>query len=134
MAATQDIFEQKIRVKPEHLDEQQHVNNVQYVQWVQDVAKAHWLHKSTLKQQEDFFWVVVEHVIKYKQQAFLDEELILETYVGETTHVTSVRHVNIKNANTGKVLVEAKTTWCLMNKDTKKISKISEELKQVFLR
>ncbi|WP_373056767.1 acyl-CoA thioesterase [Zunongwangia sp. H14] len=134
MASNPDVFEQKIQVKPEHLDEQQHVNNVQYVQWVQDVARAHWLKKSTLKQQEEFFWVVVEHQVKYKQQAFLDEELILQTYIGDTTHVTSVRHVNIKNARTGKLLVEAKTTWCLMNQETKKISKISEELKQVFLK
>ena len=35
-------FEQKIRVTAAHLDELQHVNNVQYLQWVQDIAGAHW--------------------------------------------------------------------------------------------
>ncbi|MDT0676006.1 acyl-CoA thioesterase [Autumnicola musiva] len=128
-----DVFEQRIIVLPEHLDDQQHVNNVQYVQWVQDIAKAHWFSRATPAQQENFFWVVVEHSIRYKQQAFLGEELILQTYVGKATHVTSLRYVNIKNAKTGKILVEAKTTWCLMSQETKKIAKISEELKQVFL-
>jgi acyl-CoA thioester hydrolase len=132
MSHTPDIFELKIKVESKHLDEQQHVNNVQYVQWVQDVAKAHWLKKATKEQQADVFWVVVEHHIKYKRQAFLDEELILHTFVTETTHVTTLRHVLIKNAETGKTLVEAKTTWCLMKNETKKPARISDDLKRLF--
>lgn len=132
MAPIPEIFEQKLRVKPEHLDEQQHVNNVQFVQWVQDVAKAHWLARATEEQNEKYFWVVIMHEIKYKQQAFLHDELLLQTYVGETTHVKSVRHVIIKNARTKKVLVEAKTTWCLMDSETKKPARITEDLKRVF--
>ena len=34
-------FEQTIEVTEAHLDELQHVNNVQYLQWVQDIASAH---------------------------------------------------------------------------------------------
>ena len=132
MSYSPDTFELRIKVQQEHLDEQNHVNNVQYVQWVQDVAKAHWLKKATQQQKDEVFWVVIEHVIKYNQQAFLDEELILHTFVSETTHVTTLRHVLIKNAETGKTIVEAKTTWCLMKNDTQKPARISDELKRLF--
>lgn len=132
MTGNPEIFEQRLKVEKSHLDEQQHVNNVQYVQWVQDVAKAHWEARSSKEFQEKYFWVVVSHEIRYKQQAFLGDEILLQTYVGETTHVKSVRHVIIKNANTEKVLVEAKTTWALINQETQKPAKISDDLKRVF--
>ncbi|MFD1095386.1 acyl-CoA thioesterase [Salegentibacter chungangensis] len=132
MAVNPEIFEQHLKVKKEHLDEQEHVNNVQYVQWVQDVAKAHWEARANKEQKEKYFWMVVKHEISYKQQAFLDDELLLQTYVGETSHVKSERHVIIKNAETKKVLVEAKTTWCLMDSESKRPAKISEKLKKVF--
>ncbi|APS40227.1 acyl-CoA thioesterase [Salegentibacter sp. T436] len=132
MAETPEIFEQSFLVEERHLDEQNHVNNVQYVQWVQDVAKAHWEARATKEQNEKFFWIVVTHEISYKQQAFLGDKILLQTYVGETTHVKSVRHVIIKNAETEKVLVEAKTTWALMDQKMKRPTKISEELKKVF--
>jgi acyl-CoA thioester hydrolase len=132
MATTPEIFEQSFLVEKRHLDEQNHVNNVQYVQWVQDVAKAHWEKRASAVQNEQYFWIVVKHEISYKQQAFLGDEILLQTYVGETTHVKSTRHVIIKNAETKKVLVEAKTIWALMDQEKKKPTKISEELKQVF--
>lgn len=132
MAETPEIFEQKLKVEKSHLDEQNHVNNVQYVQWVQDVAKAHWEARASENIQQKFFWVVVRHEINYKKQAFLGDEILLQTYVGETSHVKSIRHVIIKNAKTEKVLAEAKTTWALMDQETLKPSKISENLKRVF--
>jgi len=132
MAETPEIFQQSFLVEKRHLDEQNHVNNVQYVQWVQDVAKAHWEARATKEQNDQFFWIVVTHEISYKQQAFLGDKILLQTYVGETSHVKFVRHVIIKNAETEKVLVEAKTTWALMDQEKKRPTKISEELKKVF--
>lgn len=132
MAANPEIFEQRLKVENSHLDEQNHVNNVQYVQWVQDVAKAHWESRAPQEFQEKYFWIVVRHEIDYKQQAFLNEEILLQTYVSETSHVKSLRHVIIKNAKTQKVLVEAKTTWALMDKESQKPTKIAEELKKIF--
>ncbi|SKB67816.1 acyl-CoA thioester hydrolase [Salegentibacter holothuriorum] len=132
MAPIPEIFEKNILVKEKHLDEQNHVNNVQYVQWVQDVAKAHWEARASQEQNLQFFWIVVKHEISYKQQAFLGDKILLQTYVGETSNVKSVRHVIIKNAESEKVLVEAKTTWALMDQEKKKPARISEDLKRVF--
>ena len=133
MAANKEIFEKELIVKKQHLDNREHVNNVEYLQWVQDVAEAHWEARATQAQKEQFYWVVVNHEISYKKEAKLNDEILLQTYISKTTHVTSLRHVIIKNKNTNTVLAEAKTTWCLLDIKTKKPVKISEELKKIFL-
>ena len=133
MEINPEIYEKKIVVEEKHLDKQNHVNNVQYVQWVQDVAEEHWETRATQEQRKKYIWVVVRHEIDYKKEAFLGDNISLQTYVGDATHVTSIRHVIIKNADNGKLLAEAKTTWCLLDSKTKKLTKISDELKRVFL-
>lgn len=127
-----EIYTHKRTVSKDDLDEFEHVNNVRYVQWIQDIAKEHWEVRATEKLKRDFFWVVIRHEIDYKKQAFLGDELLIETYVGDTTFVTSERFVNIKNAETGEILVAAKSNWCLLDTSTKKPTKITEELSAVF--
>ena len=132
MESNPEIFEKKLVVEEKHLDKQRHVNNVQYVQWVQDVAEEHWEARASEEQKAKVIWVVVRHEIDYKKEAFLGDQISLQTYVGKTTHVTSVRYVIIKNLETEKTLAEAKTTWCLLDAESKKPVKISEPLKRVF--
>jgi len=132
MSGTPEIFEKTITVIASDLDELNHVNNVQYVQWIQDIAKEHWEKRASEEILGAYFWVVIRHEIDYKQQAFLDDELIIQTFVGELTHVTSQRLVNIVNKKTNKVLVKAKSTWCLMDYKNKKPVKISQEMLRVF--
>ena len=132
METNPEIYKKTLVVEKEHLDKQKHVNNVQYVQWVQDIAEEHWEARASEEQKSQVIWVVIKHEISYKKEAFQGDRISLQTYVGETTHVTSVRHVIIKNAETDKLLVEAKTTWCLLDAKTKKPVKISEKLKSVF--
>ncbi len=33
----------EILITKEHLDQMNHVNNVQYVHWVEEMAKEHWV-------------------------------------------------------------------------------------------
>lgn len=127
-----EIFEKEFEVQESDLDKQQHVNNVQFVQWVQDIAEAHWEARATDEQKSGHFWVVVKHEIAYKKEAFLGDQILMQTYVGETTNVTSVRHVIIKNKETDKVLVEAQTTWCLLDAETRRPARITPVMKRVF--
>lgn len=126
------VFEKCIKVTKDDLDELEHVNNVRYVQWMEDIAKIHWQEKAPQEIQENYFWIVVRHEIDYKGQAFLGDEILLQTYVGEHTHVTSQRHVVIRNKATEKILIQAKSTWCLMNAETKRPVKITEEMFRNF--
>ena len=127
-----EIYTIHKKVSAEDLDELEHVNNVRYVQWIQDIAKEHWDIRATEQLKKDFFWVVVRHEIDYKKQAFLNDELVVETYVGDTTFVTSERFVNIRNAKSGELLVTAKSNWCLLDTETKRPTRINDDLKIVF--
>ena len=127
-----EIYSHKRTVEDDDLDELEHVNNVRYVQWIQDIAKEHWEVRATKQLKEDFFWVVIRHEIDYKKEGLLNDELLIETYVGDTTFVTSERFVNIKNASTGDILVAAKSVWCLLDTSSKRPTKITPELRVVF--
>lgn len=134
MTSTPEVFEQEIKVIQDDLDENKHVNNVRYVQWIQDIAKAHWEKRAGEEIKDKYFWVVIRHEIDYKNQAFMGDDLILQTFVGKHTHVTSVRHVNIINKKDKKVVIKAKSTWCLMDSESKKPVKITEEMLRIFTR
>lgn len=132
MVTPAETYKHERTVAQEDLDELNHVNNVIFVQWIQDIAKEHWDVRATDQLKKDFFWVVVRHEIDYKKQAFLGDNILIETYVGETTFVTSERFVNVKNADTGEILVAAKSIWCLLDTRTKRPTRITDDLRTVF--
>lgn len=125
-------FEKHIVVSQEDLDNLHHVNNVRYVQWVQDIAEQHWKSKVTSSILDTYFWVLMKHTIEYKQEAILGDVLKLVTYVRETTGVTSTRMVEIYDKNTDKLLVSSETVWCFLNAETKRPARITQEVFDLF--
>ncbi|NJW51431.1 acyl-CoA thioesterase [Salinimicrobium oceani] len=132
MVVPAETYTHELKVTPSDLDDLNHVNNVRYVQWIQDIAKDHWEVRATGELKKNFIWVVIRHEIDYKKQAFLGDDILVETYVGETTFVTSERFVNIRNAESGEILVAAKSMWCLLDASSKRPTRITEELRTVF--
>ena len=63
------------KVLPEHIDDLGHVNNVQYLYWVQEVAHAHWEELTKNLYEELGVWVVRSHSITYKSPALLGDTL-----------------------------------------------------------
>lgn len=126
-----EIFEHQIIVKEQHLDDLNHVNNVVYLQWVQDVAAAHWNLKATSEMKENYIWVVLNHFLEYKRPALLGETLIARTYVQNYDGAKSERHVQILRGET--LLVQAKTTWCLLDKTTKRPKRVPQEFAAIFI-
>ena len=54
-----EIFEITLTAEPEHIDELGHVNNAVWVQWIQQVAVAHWDASPTPAHKEAYYWVVL---------------------------------------------------------------------------
>lgn len=123
-------FSQTLTVSETHLDEQNHVNNIVYVQWIQDVAVSHWLNIVSKEVQDKFTWFLLRHEIDYKQQAFEDEEIMLTTWVGEATKITCYRYTEITKGET--LLVKAKSNWCMIDTETKKPARITDEIREKF--
>jgi acyl-CoA thioester hydrolase len=125
-------FETFHTVISQDLDDLMHVNNVRYVQWVQDLAKAHWEAATTLIQQKDNIWVLLSHHIDYKSSAKMSDEIHLKTYVTRSEGVTSTRIVEMFHKDSGKLIVKSETTWCLLDGNSKKPKRISPEIAAVF--
>lgn len=125
------IFSITRTVCKEEIDELAHVNNVVFVLWVQDIAKLHWAELTKENPLDDIVWVVIRHEIDYLGEAKLNDVVTIKTWVGETQGVKSVRHVEIYKEE--KLIVKAKTIWCLLHKTTFKPTRITDTIKNVLL-
>ncbi len=121
-----DIFQ----VKPEDIDELNHVNNVVYLQWVNDISGKHWRLLSNKDIDDKYFWVALRHEIDYLHPAFLNDQISIYTWVGKTGGVRSVRHVHIYRDET--LLVKAQTIWGLIDKRTGKITRIGSDVMELL--
>ncbi|GGD82043.1 acyl-CoA thioesterase [Planktosalinus lacus] len=121
-------FQTEITVPASAIDNLNHVNNVVYLQWIQDVAAQHWNESTDFALREKLAWVVVNHFIEYKAPAFEKDVLILKTRVEKYSGVTSERHTEIIRKADNKLLVKAKTLWCLLDKNTGKPMRITDDL------
>ena len=126
------ILEQEITVSKNDLDDLNHVNNVVYVNWIQEIAKNHWNVLVSDEIKDNYYWVLLEHNIKYLHSALLNEKIIIKTYIEETKGVKSSRKVEIYNKGTNQLLVTSKTIWCLINAKTNKPSRINNEIRKAF--
>lgn len=121
-------YQHEIIVQEGDIDNLNHVNNVVYLQWVQDVATAHWNTLASDQLQKKYSWVVLKHEIEYFSPAFLDDVLQVKTWVEKSEGVRSERHVEFYNQKTNKLLVKAKTIWCMLDTATMRPKRIESDI------
>ena len=121
-------FTQEQEVLSDHLDDLKHVNNIQYLNWIQEISKKHWNKLITRKKFEFQIWIVRSHNIVYKKQAKLGDKLLLETYVKECKNYTSERVVNILLKKNMEVITRCNTIWCYINKTSFNLERIPKEV------
>lgn len=126
------VFEQFRTVSVDDIDHLNHVNNIRYLEWIQGIARAHWTSITTDQQRQSNVWVVLRHEIDYKASAYVGENIHLKTYVTECMGVTSIRIVEIYNADTQKLLVKSQTKWCLTDPESKRPKRIPEDILTIF--
>ena len=115
-----------VKVEEHHIDELNHVNNVVYLQWINDAAEKHWAILSNDEINSKYFWVCLRHEIDYVGQAFLGDEITIHTWVGASEGVKSIRNVIIYKGN--ELLCKAVTTWCLVDVKTGKPIRIRKDI------
>lgn len=125
-------YRKSITVKKDDIDELDHVNNVRYVQWIQDISKEHWMASASETMRNGIIWVVMHHDITYKSSARLGDVIEVRTHIEKSRGAVSFRIVEMSDSATGELLVRSRTQWCLLNEETLKPVRISEEVKRVF--
>jgi len=113
---TRPLFEVALTAGPEHIDELGHVNNAVWVQWIQQVAVAHWDSVSSPEHRDAYYWVVVRHEIDYLRPAVEGDALIARTWVGEAPKGARFdRYVEFTGSD-GKICVRSRTDWAIIDK------------------
>ncbi len=127
------IFSEIFTVPASAIDENGHVNNITYLQWCIDIAEKHWFSKAPQELTNDYFWVVLNHFIEYKNPSFEGEKLRIETWITNAEGVKSERHYRIVRPADNTVLVTAKTLWCFIELSSQKPARIPETIQKLFL-
>lgn len=124
-------YERKYTVTSNEIDEYNHVNNVVYVQWMQEVSNDHWLLLIENIPKPNFVWFVIRHEVDYKKQGALGDEIRVKTWVGKTEGIKSVRHFEMHRGET--LLVKSQTTFCLLDAKTQKPKRVTKEIVNLLL-
>ena len=125
-------LEYDITVTEKDLDDLNHVNNVVYVQWVNDIAKMHWEKVAPQHVKNQYFWVLMSHTIVYKKAAVLNDIITVKTHIIHSSSITSLRAVEIYNKKTEELIAKSETKWCFMNAKTQRPTRITEEVEDLF--
>lgn len=129
------VFTHTIVIGPHDIDVQEHVNNVCYVQWMQDVAVAHSTAQGWSMERYAALgqgWVVRQHTIAYKRPAFLGEVITVATWIATMAPRQSVRRYRFWRAADNAVLAEAETQWVYFDRASGRLAKIPDELRDAF--
>ncbi|RYI02814.1 MAG: acyl-CoA thioesterase [Acetobacteraceae bacterium] len=125
-------FRLTITAMPADIDELGHVNDAVWVRWIQDIAVAHWQAVAPPEHQARYIWVVTRHEIDYRGNVAAGETVTAETWVGEPKGARFDRHVRFTGGD-GRVKVESKTTWALVDATTRRILRVTPEIAAPFL-
>jgi acyl-CoA thioester hydrolase len=122
-------FELARGVSASEIDERAHVNNVVYLQWVQDAAAAHWGALAPAGARDQIAWVALRHEIDYLKPAVLGDEITVATWVGVAEGLSFERFTEIRRRSDELVLARARTLWCPVDVRTGKPQRVSAEVR-----
>lgn len=111
------IFTYEFEVPAEAVDENGHVNNVMYVQWMQDAAVRHYegMGGTGPTQALGATWVVRSHSIEYLRPAYAGERICVQTWVANLRRVRSLRRYRFLRVTDEALLVRGETYWVFVD-------------------
>lgn len=127
-------FRYEFTVDDTVIDQNGHVNNVVYIQWMQDVAIFHSTACGGLAVLEELggSWIVRSHSIDYLSPAFAGDRIVAVTWVVNFRRVRSLRRYQFLRKSDDKVLARGTTEWVYINSNTGRPSTIPDSLKACY--
>ena len=128
------IYRRRFTIPAAAVDQNGHVNNVMYVQWMQDIAVEHYdsMGGTALTQALGATWVVREHKIVYMRPAFAGEEIEAQTWVVNLRRVRSLRKYQFVRTSDKALLVRGETARVFVDAETGLPRRIPVEIAGLF--
>lgn len=125
-----------VQVEPAMIDHYQHVNNAEYLRWIEQVS---WAHSESLGlsfadyQRLDRAMVVQRHEIDYLAAAFEGETLSLATWIVACDQRFSLtRHFQLRRAADDKTLLRAQTHFACVALSSGRPRRMPEEMAKIY--
>jgi acyl-CoA thioester hydrolase len=112
------LFTLPVQAGASDIDSNGHVNNIVYVQWMQEVAIAHSdrVGCTAATTAAGGTWVARSHQIEYLRPAFAGDRIRLETWVVDATRKSSSpRRYRMVRDSDGVVLARGETLWVFID-------------------
>lgn len=128
------VFCDTITVPESVIDQNGHVSNVAYVQWMQDVAVRHFaaVHGVEPMRRAGGSWVVRSHRVEYRRPAFAGERLEIATWIVDFQRVRSRRRYQFVRVADGCLLAHGETDWVFVNAASGRPCSIPAAIRQAF--
>lgn len=128
------VFRHTFTVAESAVDLNNHVNNVVYVQWMQDVAVMHsdTVNGTQATHAAGGSWVARAHAIEYLSPAFAGEEVTALTWVVDFRRVRSRRRYRFVRSGDGTVLARGETDWVFVDAATGRPRRIPDNVSRCY--
>jgi acyl-CoA thioester hydrolase len=117
------------------IDENGHVNNVEFVRWMQLAAIAHAdaVGCTAATRAHNVLWVVRKHIIEYRLPAFLNDHLEIRTWIADCRLVSSRRNYEFHRTSDHALLAKGQTDWVLLDAATLTPTPIPAHIQHLYL-
>lgn len=124
-------YDHPIAVESDDIDFMGHVNNANYLNWVQDAVLSHWQKIAPPAAVAQNLWVALKHEITYRKPAFLEDNLIATSIAERVQGASAFFETVIKRGE--EVIAEVKSRWCCIDAETQRPKYIGKEIAALFV-
>lgn len=114
------IYRYEFTVPEDVIDGNNHVNNVFYVQWMQDAAVRHADDSGCTQSTRSAgaIWVVRSHTIEYLSPAFAGDRVEVQTWIVSFRRVRTLRRYRFVRVTDNTLLARGETDWIFVDAET----------------
>ena len=117
---------------PAHIDDLGHVNNTVWLEWVQEIATAHWQAVAAHEHLAAHVWVVTRHEIDYRGNIGVGESVAAETTIPGPPRGAQFDRCVVFRDSRGKAIVSARSTWALLDRASGRLCRVRPEIAAPF--
>ncbi len=128
-------FERTFRVRAYECDTLGHVNNANYLRYMQEAAieaSADAGYDTRRYTEMGKSWLIRETSVEYFSPLFFGDTLILKTWVADVRRVRSRRMYEFRKAGAAELVARADTDWIFLDQKTGRPAGVPEPLKLAF--
>jgi len=128
------IYRDTLVIPEDAIDANGHVNNVAYVQWMQDVAVRHFASIGGIEAMHAAggTWVARSHRIEYLAPAFAGDRIEIRTWVSALRRVRSTRRYEFARPSDQAALAKGETDWVFIDAETGRPCAIPAAIRRAF--